>query len=84
MQSRQKSNAKKNNPICCAKIHSYVQAVLCCACYINKLKTNVYLLQVLLSTQLDMEKSKVEQEKKKMAMYQDQMKDMVTSWKYSL
>ena len=58
--------------------------MLGCACYIDKLETNVYLLQVLLSTQLDMEKSKVEQEKKKMAMYQDQMKDMVTSWKYSL
>ena len=58
--------------------------MLCYACYIDKLETNVYLLQVLLSTQLDMEKSKVEQEKKKMAMYQDQMKDMVTSWKYSV
>ena len=58
--------------------------MLCYACYIDKLETNVYLFQVLLSTQLDMEKSKVEQEKKKMAMYQDQMKDMVTSWKYSL
>lgn len=37
-----------------------------------------YLLQVMLETDLDIEKSKVEQEKKKILMLQEQLKDAVS------
>ena len=35
-------------------------------------------LQVLLETQLDVEKSKLEQEKKKVSMLQEQLRDLVS------
>ena len=39
----------------------------------------MYSSQVILETQLDVEKSKVEQEKKKIGLLQEQIRDLVSS-----